>query len=42
MLDKSGAVIEENSKGVYYVNGIINIPTQIVVVNELEDEAFLH
>lgn len=40
MLDKSGAVIEENSKGVYYVNGIIIIPTQIIVVDELEDEAF--
>ncbi|WP_044913060.1 hypothetical protein [Butyrivibrio sp. WCE2006] len=41
ILSKLGALVEENSKGVYYVNGIINIPTQIIVVDELEDETFL-
>lgn len=35
-----GAVIEEKYSGVYYVNGIINIPIQIVVIGELERDLY--
>ena len=39
-LQELGAVIEEKYSGVYYVNGIINIPVQIVVIGELERDLY--
>lgn len=35
-----GAVIEEKYSGGYYVNGIINISVQIVVIGELERDLY--
>ena len=39
-MQELGAVIEEKYSGVYYVNGIINIPVQIVVIGELERDLY--
>lgn len=38
-LKKLGAVTEKTHSGVYHIRGIINLPTQIVVIEELEKEA---
>jgi hypothetical protein len=35
-----GAKVESKLSGVYYVSGVINLPLQIIVVRELDDEAF--
>lgn len=39
-LTAMGACIESRYPGVYYVSGIINIPTQIVVMSELEESSY--
>ena len=37
-LKELGALIEKTHPGVYHIKGIINLPTQIVVIEELERE----
>jgi len=40
-LKNEGAGIENVSPGIYYISGILNIPTQIVVMSELPQNAHL-
>ena len=39
-LKESGYVIENPFPGIYYIKGLVDIPVQIVVSKELDDEAF--
>ena len=36
-LKKLGFEVKEEYKGVYYVNGILRMPTQVIVTSELDD-----
>ncbi len=39
-LKESGYVIENPTSGIYYIKGLVDIPVQIVVSKDLDDEAF--
>ena len=39
-LKQSGYTIESPFSGIYYIKGLVDIPVQIVVSKELDDEAF--